>query len=227
MDKQEIFALAAKELKLTIQEQKTVEINDDMYLTKIKIGNVLSKESHERETKEFSGKSAPTKKMSIQNAYATAVQYLEDASMVIVDDHNASNVSRLKKELFCSDSWSMLFEYKAKKLSHTLATNNSKLRDFLLSFDSFYHDASASFALLDATQNKTPPRKRARHQSIQQADSEDAALIVSRLSHSLVHLRGELLSLVSDQDHGDLHLHKETNQHIGQGIKSVHTYQVV
>lgn len=198
-----------------------------MYLTKIKIGNVLSKESHERETKEFSGKSAPTKKMSIQNAYATAVQYLEDASMVIVDDHNASNVSRLKKELFCSDSWQCCSNTKQKKLSHRLATNNAKLRDFLLSFDSFYHDASASFALLDATQNKTPPRKRARHQSIQQADSEDAALIVSRLSHSLVHLRGELLSLVSDQDHGDLHLHKETNQHIGQGIKSVHTYQVV
>jgi len=83
--------------------------------------------NHERETKEFSGKSAPTKKMSIQNAYAAAVQYLEDASIVIVDDHNASNVSRLKKELFCSDSWSMLFEYKAKKLIHTLATNNAKL----------------------------------------------------------------------------------------------------
>jgi hypothetical protein len=226
VDKQEIFALAAKELKLTIHEQKTFEINDDMYLTKIKIGNVLSKESHERGTKEFSGKSAPTKKMSIQNAYAAAVQYLEDASMVIVDDHNASNVSRLKKELFCSDSWSMLFEYKAKKISHTLATNNAKLRDFLLSFDSFYQDASASFALLDATKNNTPPRKRARHQSMQQADSEDTALIVNRLSHSLVHLRGELLSLVSDQDHGKPPS-SQRDQHIGQGIKSVHTYQVV
>jgi len=44
VNKKEIFLLAARELKLNIQEEKTIEINDDMYLTKIKIGKVLCRD---------------------------------------------------------------------------------------------------------------------------------------------------------------------------------------
>lgn len=62
VDKKEIFALAARALRLVIEEEKTFEIDDDLYMTKIKFGNVLCKETHNRGSKEFTGKPALTKK---------------------------------------------------------------------------------------------------------------------------------------------------------------------
>lgn len=200
MDKKEIFDLAARELKLDIQEQKTFQIDGDMYLTKIKIGNILSTETYDRETKEFVGEPAPTQKLSIQSSYNAALKYLEDEKMVTVDDYNANNVSRLKKKLFCSESWAMLFEYKAKKLSHTVSVKDAKLRDFLCSFDAFCQDASAGFALLATAADNPSPKKKPHRQAVQVAREEDPSSTTSRLSNTLMTMRAQLLSLVESTD---------------------------
>lgn len=230
MNKKEIFLLAARELKLNIQEEKTIEINDDMYLTKIKIGKVLCRDPCNNETEEFSGKPALTKNMSIQNAYSAALAHLETKRMVTVYDYNADNVSRLKKELFSSESWSMLFQYKANKLAHALHTRDEKLRAFLCSFDSFCQRVSASYpppaaGVNDAPSNKRPRRrfaagdaatsatKKPRRGHISDGADEDAALPAPGLSRWLAGLRTDLLCLLGDPDETGPRSCKETATH--------------
>ena len=196
VDKKEIFALAAKALRLSIEAEKTFEMDDDLYMTKIEIGNILCKETCKRGSKEFIGKPALTKKLSIHNAFSAAIKYLEDESMIQVDDYNADNVSRLKQELFSSDSWSMLFEHKTKKLIHTINRNDAKLHDFIISFDTFYQEASNAFQLLAETSHSTPPKKRLRREAVLGIGQEDPASAMKNLSDSLFKMRTQLDSLV-------------------------------
>jgi hypothetical protein len=74
--------MAAKELKLNIQTENTVQIDDDTFITKVKIANVLAIESYDREAREFTGKPANTKGLAIQNAYQTVLEYLENKNML-------------------------------------------------------------------------------------------------------------------------------------------------
>lgn len=68
MDRTQPFSLAMTKLRLTVQAQATFEI-DDTFVTEIQIGNVLARNSGNKETKKFSGKPAHTKDLSIQSAY--------------------------------------------------------------------------------------------------------------------------------------------------------------
>jgi hypothetical protein len=195
VDKKEIFALAARALGLLIEKEETFEIDDDLYMTKIKIGNAPCKETHVRGLKEFTGKPALTKKLSVHNAFSAALKYLEDAKMIQVDDYNADNVSQLKRDLFSSESWSMLFEHKAKKLIDVVGANNTKLNDFIVSFDAFYQDASAAFGFLADTEDAAAPKKKRRRQAVPPAGKEDPAPTINKLSHCLFKLHAQLHSI--------------------------------
>lgn len=209
MDKKGIFALAAKELSLTIEDETTVQIDDDYFQTTILIGGPVAKQFDGSDTKKISGSYGLTKKLSVQNAYTAALQCLENKRMVIVDDYNAPNVSRLKKELFCSNSWSMLFEYKADNLRSAVVAKNKALRSFLSSFDSFCQDASTNLALLFSPQAAAPPSKKRRRRDVAGPTAQDRTAVCERLSQSLMRLRTELLSLTNDTGDAATSLLKE------------------
>lgn len=98
VSKKEIFALAAKELALTIQSEATTQIQDDMFVTKLTIGNMLAS-LNTIETKEFLGSAAISKNIAIQNAYHAVLEYLENENRIEINDYNAKNVIRLKKDI--------------------------------------------------------------------------------------------------------------------------------
>jgi hypothetical protein len=87
--------LAARELRLTVQEENTTQIDADMYITRLKIGNMLREDSYDRETKEFAGDIAETRNISVQNAYHVVLKYPENQKRVIIDDYSAPTVSEL------------------------------------------------------------------------------------------------------------------------------------
>lgn len=109
VNRKDLFDLAAAELKLTMKAENTVQIDADTFMTTIQVGNMLNKESCERETKEFRGQLALAKNMAIQNAYDSALKYLDAEKLIKIDDCNADAVTRLKRDAFRSDSWAMLF----------------------------------------------------------------------------------------------------------------------
>ena len=62
------------------------QIDGDTFITRLEIGNIVSKESCDRETKEFLGSSALTKNLSIENAYHTVLTHLENEKRIVIDD---------------------------------------------------------------------------------------------------------------------------------------------
>lgn len=73
MDRKGIFALAAEELKLTVQAETTLQIDGDTFVAKIRINNILDRDSCQTKTREFSSAFARTKKQAVQNAYHAAL----------------------------------------------------------------------------------------------------------------------------------------------------------
>lgn len=186
VDRKGIFALAAKELKLTIEAESTVQIDGDTFITKIKIGNVLAKESYENQTKEFAGSLARTKKQSIQNAYHAALSYLENKKMIVIDDYNASHVAQLKQDVLYSSTWSMLFKDKVAKLKNTIQAKDMAIRGFLNLFDSACQEASLISP--ESSVAKKP-----------QCSRTTTASILDGLSEALLNIRARLLSLLEDE----------------------------
>lgn len=80
---------------------------------------MLAKESYDRESREFRGQFASTKNASIENAYDTALRYLDTEKIIKIDDYHASTVTRLKQVVFRSDSWAMLFQDTLASLRQT------------------------------------------------------------------------------------------------------------
>jgi len=70
----------------------------------------------------------------------------------------------------------MLFEHKA---------NDAKLHDFIISFDSFYQDASAAFGFLAKTEDTTPPKQKLCRQAVLGAREEDPASAMNKSSQTL------------------------------------------
>lgn len=186
VDRKQIFALAAEEFRLTIQAEKTIQIDDENFVTTIKIGNILSTETYEKITKEFSGALATTKKMSVQNAYHAALNYLENERMVTIDDYNAAHVCKLKRDILFFSSWSMLFEDKIGKLMNSIKAKDAAIRAFLASFDLVFEQIPSAGAspAKKPRQKITPPSKK--------------TSILSGLTQSITDLRDQLLCLLTD-----------------------------
>ncbi|CAD6243026.1 unnamed protein product [Miscanthus lutarioriparius] len=47
VNRRDLFGLAARELRLTVEAEKTVRIDDDTFVTTIRVGNMLAKESYD------------------------------------------------------------------------------------------------------------------------------------------------------------------------------------
>lgn len=94
------------------------------------IGSILARESYDKETKEFSGILANTK-----HYHHATLNYLgNEEKKVKINDYNAAHVSQIREDLFCSSSWSMLFEDKATKLKNSIKARDAGLRGFLTLF---------------------------------------------------------------------------------------------
>jgi hypothetical protein len=200
VSKKEIFALAAKELRLTIQSERTTQIDDDMFITRLGIGNMLNKESCDRETREFLGNSAPTKNLSIENAYHTALKYLESENLVQIDDYNGQHVSQLRTDMLCCSTWLMLYEEKANQLKNDISAKNMALREFFSSFDSVCQQAAAVLPLFPPKE-KASPNKKPRHDMVPSTSKTDPASVYCDLSKALTRLRAELLLLLGPSSH--------------------------
>ena len=61
---------------------------------------------------------------------------------------NAAHVSQLREDLFCSSSWSMLFEDKATKLKNSIKARDAALLGFLTTIDSVCQESSTPFHCL-------------------------------------------------------------------------------
>jgi len=131
-----MFALAAKELKLTIQSEATTQTDDGMFVSRLTLGNMLARVSYDIETKEFIGSAAISKNLAIENAYHNILRYLENEKRIEIDDYNAERVSELKADMLFSKTWLMLFEDKAKKLKQYISAKNTALQRFFHSLNS-------------------------------------------------------------------------------------------
>lgn len=213
MDRTHLFDLAAAEFGLTVQTQKSFEIDDDMFVTKLEISNVLARDSYDRKTIEFSGKPAHTKTLSIQNAYDAVLKYLEDERIIHVDDYNAVHVCELRHDVLRHSCWSMLFEDKVNKLQANIEEKDPSLRQALTALDS----AMAPLQLL--ANQKPRARKRARRASFSTLGDTAMASVLSTLSESMTNLRDRLLSLTDDS------LLTPRIKNIGQGTGGPSTAQ--
>ena len=160
------------------------QIDGDTFITRLEIGNIGSKESCDRETKEFLGSSALTKNLSIENAYHTVLTHLENEKRIVIDDYNAEHVSKLKADVFRSNTWLMLFEDKAKKLKNEISAKKMVLHQFLSSFDFVCQEASMVLPLLPPKQMASP-RKKSRQEMIQSSSKIDPASACCSLSKTL------------------------------------------
>lgn len=139
-----------------------------------------------------------TKKLAIQSAYNSALRYLEDGKYIMVDNYNAHNVSQMREEKLYAESWSMLFEYKATKLSQIARTNKKKLEDIVSSLDTLCHDACAAVPLSHKGVEIPPPRKKTRcRKEICERSSAPSA---SKLHEAIQHIRDDLLRLVAEMN---------------------------
>ena len=187
-----MFALAAKELKLTIQSEATTQTDDGMFVSRLTLGNMLARVSYDIETKEFIGGAAISKNLAIENAYHSILKYLENEKRIEIDDYNAERVSELKADMLFSKTWLMLFEDKAKKLKQDISAKNTALQRFFHSFNSVCLETSSMVPLL-ACKQASPAKKRARQQPICSSGNIDPSSVYSKLSMTLSKLRAELL----------------------------------
>jgi len=196
-----MFALAAKELKLTIQSEATAQTDDGMFVSRLTLGNMLARVSYDIETKEFIRSAAISKNLAIENAYHSILTYLENEKRIEIDDYNAERVSEQKGDMFFSKTWLMLFEDKAKKLKQDISAKNMALQRFFHSFNSVCLETSSRVPLL-ACKQASPAKKRARQQPICSSGNTDPSSVYSKLSMTLSKLRAELLRLLepADQD---------------------------
>ena len=91
-----------------------------------------------------------------------------------IDDYNAAHVSQLREDLFCSSSWSTLFEDKATKLKNSIKARDAALLGSLTTFDSVCQESLTALPLLTVAEN---------HLKIPSVASKpDVASILCRLS---------------------------------------------
>lgn len=124
----------------------------------------------------FVGKSGRPQKASIQNAYSAVLQHLETERFIEIDDYNASNVERLKREAFESDSWAMLFQSKVASLKKSIDKQNACLQEFMTTFGSVCLDVSVVAA---PKKDHAPSKKRRRGHAISKEDKDRQAALTT------------------------------------------------
>ncbi|KAJ1279260.1 hypothetical protein BS78_04G142000 [Paspalum vaginatum] len=127
MDKKQIFHAVAGRLNLSIAKEETFPFDNETFITKIEIDNMVTRESLARSPKKFYGHIQRTEIMAIQSAYEACLNFLTEQKFIIIDDYNYHHTQLLGKQLFSSKSWAMLFETEISSLHHAITSKNKRL----------------------------------------------------------------------------------------------------
>ncbi|XBJ23566.1 hypothetical protein VPH35_001677 [Triticum aestivum] len=125
--RQHVLQLSINALRVTASQSVHYDEDDDSFFATVEIHVPAHENIPQFKTTIFAGHNCQTTNAAHESASTTALHYMQQGGILIIDDLNFPELQKCKKEVVRAKSWSDIFEHETVKLKRKIGSLEREL----------------------------------------------------------------------------------------------------